>query len=103
MYAENIRNFEKEFKNSEIVVHNAVKRAEKFVKTMDRELSVKSFGELINKWFHKGDSNGHSNGSSGAFEKLFGPEATRLYNKDEDPIAAEKCYLKVKSIECLDC
>ena len=97
IYCENVRGFKREFKNSEIIVTNAVKRASSFVKSLEREVAAKSFTQLVKQWFNRSDDNGSS-----TLDKLFGSESmTRVYNRDEDLIGCEREYLKVIDISII--
>jgi len=93
IYCENVRGFKREFKNSEIIVNNAVKRATNFAKSLEREVAAKSFTQLVKQWFNRSDN--EENGTS-TLDKLFGSESmARIYNRDEDLIGCEREYLKV--------
>ena len=105
MYAEGIRNCKKEFKNSEIIVTNAVKRATNFSKDLEREVAAKSFAHLIKQWFSKSSPEPSSQGSRpriSTIDRIFGSETmSGIYNRDEDLIGCEKEYLRVISLGIL--
>jgi len=97
MYAEGIRNCKKEFKNSEIIVTNAVKRATNFAKDLEREVAAKSFAHLIKQWFNKSPepSSQGTRSRVSTIDRIFGSESmSGIYNRDEDLIGCEKEYLK---------
>jgi len=99
MYAENIRNFKKEFKNSEIIVTNAVRRASNFAKDLEREVAAKSFAHIVKQWFNKSNPEPPTQGGRpriSTIDRIFGSETmSRIYNRDEDLIGCEKEYLRV--------